>query len=202
MGGSGGVYEVRRAWTRAGVSWFAAAAVLIGVCFVPHVEPADTDHIELVFAPFALWVAGVCSSRRVAVRVGEDGITLCRVVPFRKPEFVGWADVVAVDWSDDEHFWGRTSRLTLYRRTPRPVAALPGNPGLEGLDAYLATQVDPDFVATFRSTIQVERGTTLTDVDPARLAAALTALAPTVRHFGDLGDLGGATPATRLTPGR
>jgi hypothetical protein len=95
--------------------------------------------------------------------------------------------------------------LTVYRRTPRPVAALTGNPGLEELDAYLATQVDPDFVATFRSTIQVQRGTTLTDVDPARLATALTALAPAVRHFGDLGDLGdlpGATPATRLMPGR
>lgn len=128
MGGFTGAYVVRHGWTRAGASWFAVTALLIGVGFLPHMEPPDLDHIELVFSPFALWTAAVCSSRRKAVRVDGQGITLHRLLPFRASEFVPWADVVAVDWSGDDHFWGRTSSLTVHRRAVRPVPAPPRFP--------------------------------------------------------------------------
>lgn len=201
MGGSGGAYVVRRAWTRAGASWFEAAAVLIGVCFLPHVEPAGIGHIELVLSPFALWTAAVCSSRRQAVQVDKQGITLHRLPPFRAPEFVPWADVVAVDWSGEEHFWGRTSSLTVHRRTARTVTALPPVPGLEALDSYLASEVDPAFVTAFRTAVPITRGTTLSDLDPVRLSAALTVLGPGVRQFGDLGDLAAAPSPPLPRPG-
>lgn len=201
-GGFTGAYVVRHGWTRAGASWFAVTALLIGVGFLPHVEPPDLDHIELVFSPFALWTAAVCSSRRKAVRVDKRGITLHRLLPFRAPEFVPWADVVAVDWSGDDHFWGRTSSLTVHRRAARPVPALPPVPGLEELDAYLATQVDPGDAAAFRGVVRLGRGTTLSDLDPVRLATAMAVLAPEVRRFGDLGDVPcpGAAPARPTDP--
>ncbi|WP_103885178.1 hypothetical protein [Actinacidiphila yanglinensis] len=187
------MYVVRYGWTRAGIIRCAGTALLIGLCFLPHVEPAGTDHIELVLSPLPLWITAVCSSRRKVLRLDKLGVTLYRLLPFRAPCFVPWAEVVAVDWSGRGRFWGRTGTLEVRRRTAHPVAALPAadGAGLEGLDDYLATQVDPDFAATFRSTTVIGRDTTLSRLDPLRLATELAVLAPHVRHFGDLGDFGG-----------
>ncbi|MEV6051783.1 hypothetical protein [Streptomyces sp. NPDC052107] len=58
---------------------------------------------------------------------------------------------------------------------------------MEALETYLATQVDPDFLVTFRNTIRIGRGTAFCRVDPAHVATVLSRLAPGVRRFGDLG---------------
>ncbi|MFS4094200.1 hypothetical protein [Streptomyces sp. AF1A] len=167
-----------------------AIALLMGAGLLPHAEPPETDHIELVLSPFAVWIAAVCSSQRKCVRVDHQGITLYRLLPFRRPEFVAWSEVVAVDWSAKGSPWKRSSGLEVYRRAPRPATARPStDPRLEALDTYLSAQVDPDFVATFRNTTRIRRSTTLSRIDPVLLATAVARLAPGVRHFGDLGDV-------------
>ena len=191
MGEFAGRYVVRYGWTRAGLTWFAITTLFVGVCFLPHVEPPGGDHIELVVSPFALWIAMASSSRRKTFQVDKQGITLYRRMAFRRPRFVPWDDVVAVDWSTERRaWWGRTTRLrVLRRRAPRPgeddaVAVRP-----EEAEILLVGQADPGYLAPFPSTTTVERDTTLSRVDPAFLAKALDLLAPGVRHFGDLGDL-------------
>ncbi|WP_143667998.1 hypothetical protein [Streptomyces carpinensis] len=190
MGQFNGSYVVRYGWTRTGVMSVMAIALLIGAGFLPHAEPPEMGHIELVFSPFAVWIKAVCASHRKSVQVDKQGITLYRVLPFRRPEFVAWSEVVAVDRSAKGPPWRRSSDLEVYRRTPRPTGARPStNPRLEALDTYLAAQVDPDFVETFQNTSRIRRSTTLSRIDPVHLATAVAHLAPGVRHFGDLGDV-------------
>ncbi|MCW2902602.1 MAG: hypothetical protein JWO67_4867 [Streptosporangiaceae bacterium] len=197
MGQFKGSYVVRYGWTRTGVKGFTAIALLMGAeGFLPHAEPPEMDHIDLVFSPLTLWIAAVCFSHRKSVQVDKQGVTLYRLLPFRRPEFVAWSEVVAVDWSAEGPPWRRGSDLTVYRRAPRQTAACPSaSPRLEALDTYLDTQVDPDFVAAFGNTTRIRRSTTLCRIDPAHLATAVACLAPGVRRFGDLGDvaLGGQT---------
>ncbi|MFJ9714216.1 hypothetical protein [Streptomyces sp. NPDC101234] len=191
MGQFNGSYVVRYGWTRTGVLSVMVMVLLLGAeGFLPHAEPPEMDHIDLVFSPLAVWIAAVCSSHRKSVQVDKQGITLYRLLPFRRPEFVAWPEVVAVDWSAEGPPWRRVSDLQVYRRTPRQTAARPSTgPQQEALDTYLATQVDPDFVAKFGNTTRIRHSTTLSRIDPVRLATAITCLAPDVRHFGDLGDV-------------
>ncbi|MQY37051.1 hypothetical protein SRB17_50540 [Streptomyces sp. RB17] len=186
-----GAYVIRHGWTRDGVMIVAGIVLFIGVFFLPHMEPPGDDHIELFISPIAVWIAAISSSRRKTVRVDKQGITLYRFVRFRRPEFVPWSEVEAVEWSAARPPFGRGSHLEVHRRNPRPAPARPpAAAGVEALDTYLATQVDPDFVETFRNTVRIRRATTFCRLDPARLATVLSRLAPGVRRFGDLGDFG------------
>lgn len=137
MGQFNGSYVVRYGWTRTGVMSIMAVALLIGAGFLPHAEPPEMDHVELVFSPFAVWITAVCSSHRKSVQMDNQGITLYRLLPFRRAEFVAWSEVVAVEWSAKGPPWRRGSDLEVYRRTPRPTAAHPStDPWLEALDTY------------------------------------------------------------------
>ncbi|WP_141726544.1 hypothetical protein [Actinacidiphila rubida] len=191
MGQFNGSYVVRYGWTRTGVLSVMVMVLLIGAeGFLSHTEPPVMDHVDLVFSPFAVWIAAVCFSHRKSVEVDRQGITLYRFLPFRRPEFVAWSEVVAVNWSVEGPPWRRGSDLEVYRRTPWQTAACPStSPRREALDACLATQDDPDFVAAFRNTTRSRRSTTLSRIDPVCLAAAIACLAPDVRHLGDLGDV-------------
>lgn len=106
MGEFSGRYVVRYGWTRAGVTLFAATTLFVAAGFLPPLESPGTDHIKLVFSPFALWIMTVCSSRRKTLLADKQGITLYRCLPFRKPQFVPWDDVFAVDCSSERRFWG------------------------------------------------------------------------------------------------
>lgn len=182
---------IRYGWTRDGVTIVAALLSFIGVCFLPHMGPPGDAHIALFIGPVPVWIAAVSSSRRKVVRVDKRGITLYRFVRFRRSEFVPWSEIEAVEWSAERPPFGRGSHLVVHRRNPRPAAARPSAAAeLEALDTYLATQVDPGFVETFRNTIRIRRVTTFCRVEPAHLAGLLCRLAPGVRRFGDLGDFG------------
>ncbi|MFK0170419.1 hypothetical protein ACIQU5_16575 [Streptomyces sp. NPDC090306] len=192
--GDEGTYTMRYGWTRAGVTSFLAVALLVAAGFLPWAQRPGTSHVELALSPVALGIAALCSSRRPLVRLDGKGLTLYPH-PFqltaRRTELVPWSEVLAVNWSAEPHLLGRTSTLTVYRRDSRPRKAGSGPAAApDVLDVYLATQVSPDFVATFQGAVRISRATTLGRVEPARLALALTRLAPGVRHFGDLGDLG------------
>lgn len=190
MGKFSGRYVVRYGWTRAGVSLFAATTAFVAVGFLPPMQSPGTDHIELVFSPFALWIMTVCTSRRKAFRVDKQGVTLYRSLPFRTPLFVPWADVLAVDWSSERRFWGAHTKLTVLRhRTPRAGVTPLLTPEREEVGTSPAPDSDPFGLPPFPHTTTIERDTTFSRVDPVRLATALDALAPAVRHFGDLGDL-------------
>lgn len=190
MGEFGGRYVVRYGWTRAGVTLFAATTLFVAAGFLPPLESPGTGHIELLFSPFALWIMTVCSSRRKALRADKQGITLYRCLPFRKPQFVPWDDVVAVDWSSEHRFWGAHTTLeVLRRRTPRAGVTHLLTPERGETDTSPASEAESLDLLPFPRTTAIRRDTTLSRVDPIRLAVALDVLAPAVRHFGDLGDL-------------
>jgi hypothetical protein len=133
--------------------------------------------------------------------VDATGLRLRGPWPFSRALVLPWADVAAVDWSQEGHRFGRAGRLTVHRRTQQPVPPAPStSPALAPLDHYLATQVPPDVVADFRGTVELRFSTALVRLDPPRLAASLTHLAPSVRHFGDLGDLPRSAPVPTCPP--
>ncbi|MFE5022532.1 hypothetical protein ACFRAO_04135 [Streptomyces sp. NPDC056656] len=84
-----------------------AFALLIGAGFIPGAEPPGSDHVELILTPYVALVVPPATLRLTAARIGPKGITLGRLLFFRRPEFFPWCEIVSVGLSDGARGPGR-----------------------------------------------------------------------------------------------
>ncbi|WP_282692838.1 hypothetical protein [Streptomyces sp. CC208A] len=188
-GVSGGAYEVRHGWSAPAVRGALLSLLLLGLAFVPGPPGWAAAVLGVMGAVCFLAIAVPACSRRAALRVGPEGVTLGGMPFGGRTEYLAWAEVASVElWTERSHRVLKTPYLGVRHRTGSEPPPVPPSdvPVLRQIDAYLATHVPAEFVEAFRGTVLSSRVTTLWPVDSVRLKAAVRAFAPEVRLFDRL----------------
>ncbi|NML53167.1 hypothetical protein HHL19_30380 [Streptomyces sp. R302] len=191
MGEGPAAYEVRYGWTGPAVRAALLSLFLLGLAFVPGLPVWAATALGAMAAVSFLVIAVPACSRRVALRVGPEGVTLGGTPFGDRTEHLAWSEVASVEVrTERSHRLLRTSYVGVRHRTgSAPPPPPPSDaPGLRELDAYLATQVPTEFTEAFRGTVLSTRATTLWPVDPTRLSTTVRAFAPGTRFFGPGGE--------------
>nr|WSZ18804.1 hypothetical protein OH837_38430 [Streptomyces canus] len=182
-------YEVRYGWDAPTVKGVLLCLLLLGLAFAPG-SPGWAAALGIMGAISFLAIALLACSRRVALRVGPEGVTLGGTPFGIKTERMGWPEVVSIDlWTERSHRMVKTSRIGVrHKNGSAPPLGLSSSPGLRQIDEYLAAQVSAEFVEAFHGTVLSSRGMALWRVDRTRLKATVRAFAPEVYFFDRLED--------------
>ncbi|MFF9408023.1 hypothetical protein ACF1B0_21220 [Streptomyces anandii] len=181
-------YEVRYGWNAPTVRGALLCLLLLGLAFVPGSPGWAAVVLGIVGAMSFSAIALLACSRRVALRVDPEGVTLGGTPFGIETERMGWPEVVSIDlWTEQSHRMVKTPHIGVrHRKGSAPPLEASSFPGLRQLDEYLATRVPAEFVETFRGTVLASRGMALWRVDRSRLKATVQAFAPEVHVFDRL----------------
>ncbi|GAQ56991.1 hypothetical protein [Streptomyces acidiscabies] len=180
------VYEVRYGWNAQAVKGALLCLLFLGLAFVPGSPGWAAAVLGVMGAILFSGIALLACSRRVALRVGPEGVMLGGTPFGIRAELTEWPEVASIElWTEPPHRMVKTSYIGV--RHKNGSAPLPGSsPALRQIDEYLAEHVPAGFVEAFSGTVLSSRGMVLWRVDRARLKATLRAFAPEVYLFDHL----------------
>ncbi|MFJ5157226.1 hypothetical protein ACIQCF_38050 [Streptomyces sp. NPDC088353] len=177
-------YELRFGWNGPTVRW---ALVFLLLAVSPLLAPFPLwalDVLSVIGLMCLCMTALIAFLRRVALRVGPEGLTLGDPFTARE-EFFAWPDVVSVRTGiTGTSLFSRVQEIDVRYRAEAAEPREPSDlPIIRRIDDYLNTQVDSEFLEAFRGTSESSRESVFWRIDHSRLESALTAFAPHVRLF-------------------
>ncbi|MFJ1969260.1 hypothetical protein ACIO93_11385 [Streptomyces sp. NPDC087903] len=181
-------YEVRYGWNAPTVKGALLCLLLLGLAFAPGSPGWAAAVLGIVGGMSFSAISLLAFSRRVALRVGPEGVTLGGTPFGIKTERMSWPEIVSIDlWTEQPRRMVKTSHVGVrHRKGSAPPLRLSSSPGLRQIDEYLAAQVPAEFVEAFRGSVMSSRGMALWRVDRIRLEATVRAFAPEVHLFDRL----------------